>query len=67
MKKNKLKTHKSTAKRFKITGTGKVTRTHRRYRNSRINRLENRSGNSDLKALELAKPEAKKVKNLLHI
>jgi large subunit ribosomal protein L35 len=26
-KKYKLKTHKSTAKRFKITGTGKVVRT----------------------------------------
>ncbi len=24
----KLKTHKSTAKRFKVTGTGKIMRTH---------------------------------------
>jgi large subunit ribosomal protein L35 len=43
-KKYKLKTHKSTAKRFKITGTGKVMRTKggkshfRRRRSSRVKR-----------------------------
>ena len=43
-KKFKLKTHKSTAKRFKITGTGKVMRTKggkshfRRRRSSRVKR-----------------------------
>lgn len=28
LKKYKIKTHKSTAKRFRFTGTGKVVRTH---------------------------------------
>ena len=43
-KKYKLKTHKSTAKRFKVTGTGKVMRTKggkshlRRRSSSRVKR-----------------------------
>jgi large subunit ribosomal protein L35 len=44
LKKYKLKTHKATAKRFKVTGTGKVMRTKggkshfRRRRSSRVKR-----------------------------
>ena len=44
IKKYKLKTHKSTAKRFKVTGTGKVMRTKggkshlRRRKSSRVKR-----------------------------
>ncbi len=34
MKKYKLKTHKSTAKRFKITGTGKIIRKSLQNRNN---------------------------------
>ena len=44
IKKYKLKTHKSTAKRFKVTGTGKLMRTKggkshlRRRKSSRVKR-----------------------------
>jgi large subunit ribosomal protein L35 len=34
MKTYKLKTHKGTAKRFKITGSGKVIRKHQQKRNN---------------------------------
>ncbi len=61
----KNKTHKSTAKRVKLTAGGKVTRSKRRYRNSRINRKANKPKNTDLKNLKLAKVEAKKIKLLI--
>lgn len=64
--KNKIKTHKSTAKRFKITASGKVVRQHRQSRNSRTPRQANKSTNSDVKQLKLAHVEAKKVKKLLN-
>lgn len=34
MAKNKIKTHKATAKRFKLTGTGKVKRSFKQNRNN---------------------------------
>ena len=34
MKKYKLKTHKSTSKRFKISGTGKIMRSKQQMRNN---------------------------------
>lgn len=65
--KNKAKTHKSTAKRIKITGSGKVTRTSKTHRKQRFSRTTNRkSKNTDVKGLELAPVEANKVKKLLH-
>ncbi len=66
MKKNKAKTHKSTAKRFKLTGSGKVTRRDRSNRKQRFSRTTNRkSKNTDTKNLELANVEQNKVKKLL--
>jgi large subunit ribosomal protein L35 len=63
-KKYKLKTHKSTAKRFKITGTGKVVRTKggqshfRRRTSKRVKRKFSRM-------LEVEnKKEAKRVRRL---
>ena len=63
-KKYKLKTHKSTAKRFKITGTGKVVRTKggqshfRRRTSKRARRLFS-------KMLEVGnKKEAKRIRRL---
>ncbi|MCA9387018.1 50S ribosomal protein L35 [Candidatus Dojkabacteria bacterium] len=67
MKKNKAKTHKSTAKRFKITGSGKVTRVSRSNRKQRFARNTNsKPSNSDTKKLPLARVESNKVKKLLH-
>ncbi len=63
-KKYKLKTHKSTAKRFKVTGTGKVVRTkggksHLRRRTSK------RSKRQFTKMLEVSnKKEAKRIRRL---
>jgi large subunit ribosomal protein L35 len=63
-KKYKLKTHKATAKRFRVTGTGKVVHTQvgkshfRRRKSSRVKRRFNKLlvlGNSK---------EAKRVKRL---
>ncbi len=66
--KNKAKTHKSTAKRFKITGTGKVTRVSRSNRKQRFARTTNRKPkNSDSKNLEVSTKDSNKVKKLLHI
>lgn len=63
-KKYKLKTHKSTAKRFKVTGSGKVVRTkggksHLRRRTSK------RSRRKFTRMLEVKnKKEAKRVRRL---
>lgn len=66
MKKNKAKTHKSTAKRFKFTGTGKVTRRSRSNRKQRFARTTNsKDKNTDGKNLRLSNVEANKVKKLL--
>jgi large subunit ribosomal protein L35 len=60
----KLKTHKATAKRFKITATGKVMRTHigkshlRRRKPKRIRRTFDRR--IEVKSFE----RAKKIKQL---
>ena len=65
--KKKAKTHKSTAKRFKITGSGKITRRIRSKRGQRFARTTNRKPkNVDLKNLQLSNKDARKVKNLLH-
>ncbi len=65
----KAKTHKSTAKRVKITrnGKGKVTRMKRRARNSRTSRAIGKDTNTDAKNMILSKVESKKVKKLLNI
>ena len=63
IKKYKLKTHKSTAKRFKVTGTGKVMRTKggkshlRRRKSSRVKRQLD-------KMQHVSKSDVRRVKTL---
>ena len=62
----KLKTPKSVLKRFKITGTGKVTRAKRSHRNQRFSRGTNtKDTNTERKNLELSKSASKKVIRVL--
>ncbi len=68
MAKSKIKTHKATAKRIRITGNGKLKRDKRQQRNSRFSRTTNRkSSNTDTKNIPLAKVEVKRIKKLLNI
>ena len=56
LKKYKMKTHKATAKRFRVTGSGKVMRTYagkshfRRRKAARVKAKFNRVGEVDSKA-----------------
>ena len=62
-KKYKLKTHKSTAKRFKVTGTGKVMRT--KGGKSHLRRRSSKRAKAKLdKMLVVAKSETKRVTTL---
>jgi large subunit ribosomal protein L35 len=62
-KKYKLKTHKSTAKRFKITGGGKVMRT--KGGKSHLRRRSSRRVKSQFDKMQpVAKSEQKRVKTL---
>jgi large subunit ribosomal protein L35 len=64
MKKNKIKTKRAAAKRFKITGTGKI-----RHYNSGLRHLLNHESskkkNNKSGTVELVKTELKKVKRML--
>ncbi len=61
----KLKTHKATAKRFKLTGTGKLVRTKGEKRHLRRNRSK-RSKRESWKMFLVETPgEVKRVKRLL--
>ncbi len=60
----KLKTHKATAKRFKLTGSGKLMRTKGEKRHLRRNRSK-RAKRSAWKMLEVETPgEIQRVKRL---
>lgn len=64
----KKKVHKSTAKRFKVTGSGVVTRVVQRLKNNAHKKNKRSSKRRvDKDKLELAKPEQKRVKELLGI
>lgn len=64
--KNKIKTHKGTKKRIKISGSGKIMRQQRQNRMQRFARGTNsKSKNTDTKALEISDAEKKRVKRLL--
>lgn len=67
--KAKIKTHKASKKRFKVTGGGKVTRDKQRARNSSHLRNKRKSTKRIIpENLELgSKKEAKKIKRLLNI
>ena len=61
----KLKTHKATAKRFKLTGSGKLVRTKGEKRHLRRNRSK-RAKRSAWKMLTVETPgEVKRVKRLV--
>lgn len=61
----KIKTHKATAKRFKLTGSGKLVRTKGEKRHLRRNRSK-RAKNLAWKMLEVDTPgEIKRVKRLM--
>ncbi|MBZ0299485.1 MAG: 50S ribosomal protein L35 [Anaerolineae bacterium] len=62
-KKYKLKTHKSTAKRFKVTGTGKVMRTKGGKSHLR-RRTPKRTKAKFTRMLEVSKSDAKRVMTL---
>lgn len=62
-KKYKLKTHKSTAKRFKVTGTGKVMRTKGGKSHLR-RRTPKRTKAKFSRMLEVSKSDAKRVTTL---
>ena len=62
-KKYKLKTHKSTAKRFKVTGTGKVMRT--KGGKSHLRRRTSKRTKAKLdRMLTVSKSDSKRVKTL---
>lgn len=72
LKKYKLKTHKSTAKRFRMTGTGIVLRTHggkshfRRRKSGRVKRALDKvtpvNGGGFIKKIKLLAPYLGKYK-----
>jgi len=59
---SKLKTHKSTAKRFKITGSGKILHIPAAGNHLLTNKSKRKKG-----LVELSKNDQKRVKNLLHL
>ena len=64
MKKQKLKTKKAVAKRFKITGTGKIL--HRPASQSHFNAKQSaNTRRKKRKMIQVAKPERKALKRLL--
>lgn len=67
MAKNKIKTHKSTAKRFKLTGSNKVRRDKQQNKNNNHLRNQRKSTRKvDPEALGIEKNAAKKIKKLLN-
>lgn len=67
MKKYKIKTHKATAKRLKITGSGKVSRSKQSKRNNshlKNKRHSSRKLNPESFVIS-AKGEVKRIKKLL--
>jgi large subunit ribosomal protein L35 len=62
----KMKTHKATAKRFKVTGRGKLRRLKQRRSHLRRKKSK-RVRRSFSKDLPVAKAEHKRVRRLLHL
>lgn len=69
MKKYKLKTHKSTAKRFKVTGSGKITRRRQQKRNNAHLKTKSRAQRklNPENFVITAKGQVKRIKRLLNI
>lgn len=69
MKKYKLKTHKATAKRFKITGTGKISRQRQQERNNahlRSFKMRRQKSVKQANLVILSKGSVRKIKKLLN-
>jgi large subunit ribosomal protein L35 len=68
MKKYKLKTHKATKKRFKLTGSGKVVRKDLQSRNNAHLKNKSRAARKKMpKSFVIsAKGEVKRIKKLLN-
>ena len=68
MKTYKLKTHKSTSKRFKLTGTGKVIRKDLQKRNNSHLKSKSRGARKALPKSYVitAKGDVKRIKRLLN-
>ena len=64
MKKNKLKTRKSVAKRFKVTSTGKVTRRGAQNRHLAANKSKSAKRRSKV-TKEVTNAMSKKIKKML--
>jgi len=62
----KLKTKKSAAKRFKVTGTGKIKRHHSHARHILTKKPRKRVRKLASSAL-VSKPDTKRVKRMLNI
>ncbi|MBI5651322.1 MAG: 50S ribosomal protein L35 [Chloroflexi bacterium] len=60
----KLKTHKATSKRFKITATGKVMRTHIGKSHLRRRKSKRAKRSFDRRVEVTSSPRAKKIKHL---
>ncbi len=70
MKKFKLKTHKSTVKRFKLSGSGKVYRLEQQKRNNAHLRSKKTRRQKVLlqdRLVITSKGNIKKIKRLLHV
>jgi large subunit ribosomal protein L35 len=69
MKKYKLKTHKATVKRFKISGTGKIYRAEQQSRNNaHLRSFKNRRQKNlqQDKLVITAKGDVRRIKKLLN-
>jgi large subunit ribosomal protein L35 len=60
----KIKTHKATAKRFKITARGKVMRTHIGKSHLRRRKAKRNKRNFDRREPVLSQKKSKKIKSL---
>lgn len=69
MKEYKLKTHKSTSKRFKVTGTGKIMRKSLQKRNNAHLKNKSRASRKKLPGSYVisAKGQVRRLKKLLVI
>lgn len=68
MKKYKLKTHKATKKRFKLTGTGKVIRKSLQKRNNSHLKTKSRGARKKMPGSYVisAKGQVRRIKKLLN-
>ena len=68
MKKYKLKTHKSTAKRFKVTGSGKIMRKSLQLRNNAHRKSKSKAARKKMPENYVisAKGQVRRIKKLLN-